>query len=1012
MNGQTKVNKENGKTGINWIMLIYFASGLCSLIDEVVWVRLIKLTLGNTVYASTIVVSMFMGGLALGSLIMGRYADRIKRRLRLYAILEILITISALSLPFALKLMDKLYKWFYVSYQPNPNSLLVLQVLISAVILLIPAMLMGSTLPLLSRFVTTLEEKAGNMVGKLYALNTFGATLGCFLAGFVLIRLAGVMGTLYIAAGVNLLVAISGWILSLSHDKVDETPKAKPDLKHTELATTKDVNIKKYLLLIAVFTSGFISIGYELIWMRSISYQLNSFTYVFSAVLTVYLLGNVFGAWIGSRLSKHLTNPSIWFGASLTLLGLLGILFIPWITAWYKFMPSEAKMVFKGFWMIPVFRIVIIPILHSLSLFLLPSIVMGIGFPLAIQAWNNYRHKTGLTTGTIYGTNTIGAVLGGIATGFLLIPLFGSQLSITMLGFGGICTGTLIFFVFDKKNILFRRIASISMAALFLITGILLPSDLMNRSLIKNSFSDTIEIKESVTTTSSVRELFTEGKRYFLLGTSNQIIGSDWIHRSAQKTLGHLGIFLNEQSKNVLSIGFGTGETTACLSKHNLKRIDCVEIAPELVTMAIKYFKHINLGNKLNQKVNMIYMDAKNYLHLTNKKYDIIINGANLPYESGSAPLFTKEHFKNALDRLNENGLFITKFHLNTSKSVFHSTLGTFMEVFPHATIWFPTTRPIPNFYLVGSLKKQFFSPMYIDKELKNGTVKKSTSYLFYRSSIDILSGYIGDKNDLKNYLKGNIINSDYSPFIEFNFEKKENLQNTKFFIDFLIKVRRGSLVSHLNWSGMSQKNKSNWLKAFWQSYNSLLHLIKAKYKHNPFERLDINYKGLKNMPYHPALLHQQELILKEIEKLFMFGKIRGNKYGLIANNKLQKHMKTDPLHGPIWLIKSWAHKQQGQLDMAIDAGKNAVLFYPFSPMARQNLGELYIKTGESKKAILQFKEALKLNPNSPVLHYYIGEVLLKQGFLNGAIDSYKKALSLNPRFKNAKNRLDRLLKY
>src|SRR4030042_546127 len=203
-----------GRAGVGWIMLIYFVSGACSLIDEVVWVRLLKLTFGNTVYASSIVVSTFMGGLALGAFIMGRYSDRISRRLRLYVLLETFVTISAVSLPFALRVADNIYVWFYRSYGPTNAQLLIVQVLISAAILLVPSVLMGSTFPLLGRFVTAFEKEAGHLVGKLYALNTLGAATGCFLAGFVLIRAYGVMGTLYIAAALNLLVAFGGWSLS------------------------------------------------------------------------------------------------------------------------------------------------------------------------------------------------------------------------------------------------------------------------------------------------------------------------------------------------------------------------------------------------------------------------------------------------------------------------------------------------------------------------------------------------------------------------------------------------------------------------------------------------------------------------------------------------------------------------------------------------------------------------------------------------------------------------------
>ncbi|KKM23607.1 hypothetical protein LCGC14_1613460, partial [marine sediment metagenome] len=135
------------------VMLIYFLSGACSLIDEVVWVRLLKLVLGNTVYATSIVVSVFMGGLAAGAMLMGRRADRVRRPLRLYALLEAAVTASALALPWVLRVMDGLYVWVHRTWGPPPAAMLVIQVLVSAVVLLVPAMLMGSTLPLLGAYV-------------------------------------------------------------------------------------------------------------------------------------------------------------------------------------------------------------------------------------------------------------------------------------------------------------------------------------------------------------------------------------------------------------------------------------------------------------------------------------------------------------------------------------------------------------------------------------------------------------------------------------------------------------------------------------------------------------------------------------------------------------------------------------------------------------------------------------------------------------------------------------------
>ncbi len=341
--GEKTKNKElsNGvepiaanSTAINWVMLIYFCSGLCSLIDEVVWVRLLKLTLGNTVYASSIVVSVFMGGLALGALVMSRYADRVRRRLRLYAILELCATISALSLPWVLQFVDVLYRWFFAKYQPAPAVLLLVQVILSAAILLVPTMVMGSTLPLLGRYITALQNKVGHLVGRLYALNMLGAAAGCFLAGFVLIRLVGVMVTLFIAAAINMLVALGGWVLSRSHDITDDSVVEVAAAGQSDAGQQQTGRARYYVLMSAFFVSGLISIGYELVWMRSIVFLTGGFTYVFSAVLTVYLLGNVIGAWIGSHLSRRLKRPAVGFGVSLGCLGTLGIFYIPWLSAW------------------------------------------------------------------------------------------------------------------------------------------------------------------------------------------------------------------------------------------------------------------------------------------------------------------------------------------------------------------------------------------------------------------------------------------------------------------------------------------------------------------------------------------------------------------------------------------------------------------------------------------------------------------------------------------------------
>ncbi|MHC4758410.1 MAG: fused MFS/spermidine synthase, partial [Planctomycetota bacterium] len=712
------------RASINWIMLIYFTSGVCSLIDEVVWVRLLKLTLGNTVYASSIVVSVFMGGLALGALIMARYADRVKKRLRLYALLEALITISALSLPFALKLADHIYIWFYRGFNPSNPQLLFVQVVISACILLIPSMLMGSTLPLLGRFVTSLEKEAGHLVGRLYALNTLGAATGCFLAGFVFIRAFGVMGALYTAAVLNLLVALGGYILYRYSPISSQEPQA-PKIKEVQIPKAKRTDPKYALLVMAFFMSGLISIGYELLWMRSIVHFLGGATYVFSAVLTIYLLGNVIGAGIGSKLAVRLKRPVVGFSVTLSLLGLCGIAYLPLLIFWSVKVLPQANILFQTMherYNISAF--ILGPLIQGLFLFLVPTIIMGIGFPIALQGWTNHLHKVGRSTGLAYGANTIGAVAGGLLTGFVLIPQIGVQYTIIVLGLVGLWVAGVLYYEFTLKTKVFPRSYLLALAILTTIIAVVLPPGLFNNIVEINKIDSKavgrqfrlLAVKEGITTTVSVDRDLDDGSLY-LYSAGQALAGDGAPTRFDQKILGHYGIMLRKDASSILSVGFGSGETTACFARHDIEKVDCVEIAPEVVDTSLQYFTHINLGERLHDEINMIFMDAKNYIHLTDQTYDVIMNDSIHPrLFAENASLYAREYYESALKRLNKNGIFLSWIPTyDNPVSVVDSITGTMLDVFPHVTIWFLHNYNLSCVWLVGSKEPQQYSPEYIE---------------------------------------------------------------------------------------------------------------------------------------------------------------------------------------------------------------------------------------------------------------------------------------------------------
>ena len=941
------------RASINWIVMIYFVSGACSLIDEVVWVRLLKLTLGNTVYATSVVVSIFMAGLALGALIMGRFSDRVKQHLKLYALLETLVTISALSLPWILKLTDRIYIWLYRSYNLERWQLLIAQIIISAAVLLVPSMLMGSTLPLLGRFVTSLEKQVGHLVGRLYALNTLGAALGCLLAGFLLIRTFGVMGTLYIAAILNLMVAFGGWFLSRYTPDDTAAVPAKVLKQASPSEAAKATKLKFTLLAVALFASGLISIGYELLWMRSIIHLLGGYTYVFSAVLTIYLLGNVIGAAISSRLLKKWNIAGTGFAITLCFLGLCGIIYLPVLIFWMSNVAVNLEDKVAGLLqMSGGMSITLKPLIHCFPLFILPSIIMGMGFPMALQAWANHVHKVGRSTGTAYGANTLGAVAGGIVTGFIFIPLLGVHTSLVVLGLTGIWIATALYLCFYTGTGTVRKLIMPIMAIAFTAMALMFPPDLFNSVVkINPDFPDwwvLREVREGVTTTVSVHYSPSDGSLQ-LHSSGQSIAGDSFAERGDQKLLGHLGVLLNNNTKKVLSVGFGSGETTYCLTQHELEKIDCVEIAPEVVDVALKHFTHINLGDRLNDEVNMIYMDAKNYIHLTDSTYDVIINDSIHPRDfAENASLYTKEYFQSAADKLNDGIIMSWIPTYDMPASVFTSIIGTLMEVFPYVTMWHPVLQPAPLVLVVGSQKPQSFSPEYIDHQLQKPRVKKSLAEIGITNSFDVLSCYVGDQNDLKKAIGRFNINSDYSPFVEFTTDK--TIQPEEIYKRFILKALGNSIYRYIDWTNFDNEKKEQWIQRYNPTREVSRYLLMSLATTNRMDALKFSVEGLKIIPDHTGLLSSREnagqYLYANIINLTNSGKIYK------AQEMAKQMLAIAPASSWSWIVRVGILVKKGDLKGALIAARIGVSADPKNFEAHFNLGFVLLRMGRFNEAI------------------------------------------------------------
>jgi len=990
---------------------VYFLSGACSLIDEVVWVRLLKLVLGNTVYATAVVVSVFLGGLALGALVMGRWAGRVRRPLRLYAAMEAMVAASALALPWALRRVDAAYVWLYRTYSPPPSALLAVQVAASGVLLLAPTMLMGGTLPLLASYVASRRDALGHSVGRLYAANTLGAAAGTFLAGFVLIRTVGVMGTLYVAAALNVLVALAAGALSRASASRADAAEVEP----APAAAAPDIPAPpgrperpgRRVLLGAFFAAGFVGIGYELIWMRSIVHVLGADTYVFSAVLTVYLLGHMLGAGVGSRLARRVRRPEIAFAAVLTGLGLAGVAYLPWLLAWSaRLFPALAPSLARAGEARPQIVALAVPLIHAAACFFVPAVISGLGFPLALQAWHRRRDPGG-ATGKVYGANTLGAVAGGLATGFVLIPLAGVQGSITILGVCGLAAGAAIWLRARPGGRLAWGVLAPA-GVLGVALAVATPADLFRRRFVTYPDSTLLDVAEGVTATVSVHRQ-ADGNRW-LCASGMQIAGDG--ARSVQRTLGHFGMLLNARARTVLSVGFGSGETTACLARHDPRRIDCVEISPEVVALALKHFGHINLGDRLADRVNVTIMDAKNYLHLTDRTYDLIVTDSISPrLFAPNASLYTAEYFRSAADHLNDGGIVTCWLPFcDLPEACFDSILGTFMGVFPHVTMWFPTTRPDHFVLLAGSRRPQHLSVQHVRRTLANDAVGRSLAGIGIRSAQDFLRCYVGDENDLVRYLRAYTPNSDLRPFVEFSTDRPlTDATKWRFLLRLLAAARRPSAGEHLNLAGVAPEEQRRFRDDYRLLYRITTHTLRTQIAHEalrvagPSAALArLAERALASDGAGGLMASLSEYLARHDDYADGFAlratlhMARSDHAAAIAD--LDRVIALAPANALALSKRGLSHAAAGQFGRAIADYDRALELEPTYVRVLNNRGAAYCGRGQHRRGLADFDALLRAEPANADARYNRATALVMLGEHAAAIAAYARALTGGPR--------------
>src|SRR5262245_10717043 len=288
---------------------LFFLSGISGLLYEVAWTRMLHLLFGDTVLAVSTVLASFMAGLALGSFWSGRYVERRPRVLALYAGLEAGIGVSAVALPVVLQALTPLYVWLHQYLHASFWLFSAVRFLLAFGLLFVPTSLMGATLPVLSQYMVRSTATLGWRVGGLYALNTGGAVLGWFLAGYVFVRRLGLVQTVWLGAALNLLIALVVWVVQRYTEAEPGAPEIPLEAPVDAPPASYDYDPKTVRRVLWSFAlSGYVALSYEVLWTRALTFFIGNSTYAFSAMLTTFLCVLALGSFCLARLSDSRRN--------------------------------------------------------------------------------------------------------------------------------------------------------------------------------------------------------------------------------------------------------------------------------------------------------------------------------------------------------------------------------------------------------------------------------------------------------------------------------------------------------------------------------------------------------------------------------------------------------------------------------------------------------------------------------------------------------------------------------
>ncbi|MFQ5656673.1 MAG: fused MFS/spermidine synthase, partial [Candidatus Methylomirabilales bacterium] len=792
----------------------------------------LTLEFGSTTLAVSTVLTVFMGGLALGSWLAGRWVDRFVNPLTRYGAIELGLALYVFLTPPLFRYVLPLFGLVGAKVGNNIWAISLLRFLVAAGLLLPPTMLMGATLPVLSRFYALWKRDAGRGAGLLYGINTLGAFVGTLAAGFLLLPRIGLSWTLFSTAGCNLILGLVAFFVGKRVEN-SEGPASSP----VASSVVQSSAVPAPMILLAVAFTGFAAMACQVAWTRVMTLVIGASVYAFTVVLSTFLAGLGLGAAGVAMFVRSAPSRAriVFYGLALS-----AAIMVSLTSATFQHLPPFFLKLYWSWNLALQFdKVSQAQFLIAAAVMFGPALIMGGLFPAAARMVVQDPRQTGEKVGHLYAWNTVGSIYGSFTAGFILIPLLGIRITL-LVAVAAQCAGAVVSVLGGDKKHTAKLVGG--GAVVLLLVMLLTPpwhQHLMTSAMHYYASSyhakgaedlkaqlerqeRLLYYRDGLSATITVTQDLRSRNRDLYIATNGKIDGSSHFDMPTQRLSAHIPLLFHPDPKDICVIGMGTGVTAGSASLYPVQRVSVVEIESAMVQGA-KFFQKHNHAVHDSPKVNIRITDGRLFLQLHPRAFDVVVSEPSNPWLAGTSDLFTVEFFELGARALREGGIFVqwVQIYQMAPENV-RTIVRTFARVFPH--VYLVSTIPDTDIVLLGSKH-----PFPLDLGRAHRRMKQREVYqdltdprVGIHSIFDLAARFRMGPNEIRYFVGPGPLHTDDLPIIAYNAPKDIYRDTRKENMDLLARYARG-IGPYVHGLSLSPEKRQRFFQLLASSYRAFL---------------------------------------------------------------------------------------------------------------------------------------------------------------------------------------------